>query len=177
MKRVVITINRQYGSGGKTIGYMLAEKLGIPCYSREILQRASEESGINESMFNARDERLKRLPKFLLSTNVYSGELLPPESKEFTSDENLLKDDPDMISVYVHADHDFQMKSALERVSMSEKEMEKYIERTNKYRSDFYHYHTGRSWDDAENYDLCINSGKLGFEKTVELIESYIKIK
>ena len=140
MKRVVITINRQYGSGGKTIGYMLAEKLGIPCYSREILQRASEESGINESMFNARDERLKRLPKFLLSTNVYSGELLPPESKEFTSDQNLfnyeaeiikkyaaegscvligrcadfvLKDDPDMISVYVHADHDFQMKSAL----------------------------------------------------------------
>lgn len=89
----------------------------------------------------------------------------------------VLKDDPDMISVYVHADHDFQMKSALERVSMSEKEMEKYIERTNKYRSDFYHYHTGRSWDDAENYDLCINSGKLGFEKTVELIESYIKIK
>ena len=170
----------------------------------EILQRASEESGINESMFNARDERLKRLPKFLLSTNVYSGELLPPESKEFTSDQNLfnyeaeiikkyaaegscvligrcadfvLKDDPDMISVYVHADHDFQMKSALERVSMSEKEMEKYIERTNKYRSDFYHYHTGRSWDDAENYDLCINSGKLGFEKTVELIESYINIK
>lgn len=165
---------------------------------------ASEESGINESMFNARDERLKRLPKFLLSTNVYSGELLPPESKEFTSDQNLfnyeaeiikkyaaegscvligrcadfvLKDDPDMISVYVHADHDFQMKSALERVSMSEKEMEKYIERTNKYRSDFYHYHTGRSWDDAENYDLCINSGKLGFEKTVELIESYINIK
>ena len=58
----------------------------------------------------------------------------------------VLKDDPDMISVYVHADHDFQMKSALERVSMSEKEMEKYIERTNKYRSDFYHYHTGRSW-------------------------------
>ena len=55
--------------------------------------------------------------------------------------------------------------------------MEKYIERANKYRSDFYHYHTGRSWDDAENYDLCINSGKLGFEKTVELIESYIKIK
>ena len=89
----------------------------------------------------------------------------------------VLKDDPDMISVYVHADHDFQMKSALERVSMSEKEMEKYIERTNKYRSDFYHYHTGRSWDDAENYDLCINSGKLGFEKTVELIESYINIK
>ena len=181
MKRVVITINRQYGSGGKTIGYMLAEKLGIPCYSREILQRASEESGINESMFNARDERLKRLPKFLLSTNVYSGELLPPESKEFTSDQNLFNYEAEIIKKYAAEGScvligrcaDF----VLERVSMSEKEMEKYIERTNKYRSDFYHYHTGRSWDDAENYDLCINSGKLGFEKTVELIESYINIK
>ena len=182
-------------AGRKTRNSMLQQRNPAACLRG---------SGINESMFNARDERLKRLPKFLLSTNVYSGELLPPESKEFTSDQNLfnyeaeiikkyaaegscvligrcadfvLKDDPDMISVYVHADHDFQMKSALERVSMSEKEMEKYIERTNKYRSDFYHYHTGRSWDDAENYDLCINSGKLGFEKTVELIESYIKIK
>ena len=174
----------------------------------EAVERPSGTCWQKNSEFHATAEKScsvpPRLPKFLLSTNVYSGELLPPESKEFTSDQNLfnyeaeiikkyaaegscvligrcadfvLKDDPDMISVYVHADHDFQMKSALERVSMSEKEMEKYIERTNKYRSDFYHYHTGRSWDDAENYDLCINSGKLGFEKTVELIESYINIK
>ena len=171
MKRVVITINRQYGSGGKTIGYMLAEKLEFHA-TAEILQRASEESGINESMFNARDERLKRLPKFIKKYAAEGSCVLIGRCADF-----VLKDDPDMISVYVHADHDFQMKSALERVSMSEKEMEKYIERTNKYRSDFYHYHTGRSWDDAENYDLCINSGKLGFEKTVELIESYIKIK
>ena len=80
-----------------------------------------------------------------------------------------------MISVYVHADHDFQMKSALERVSMSEKEMEKYIERTNKYRSDFYHYHTGRSWDDAENYDLCMDAVRLGVDKTAEMIADYVK--
>ena len=71
MKRVVITINRQYGSGGKTIGYMLAEKLGIPCYSREILQRASEESGINESMFNERDERLKSIQRGSLSVGRF----------------------------------------------------------------------------------------------------------
>ena len=89
----------------------------------------------------------------------------------------VLKDDPDMISVYVHADHDFQMKSALERVSMSEKEMEKYIERTNKYRSDFYHYHIGRSWDDAENYDLCINSGLIGIDGAVKLIRQFVELK
>ena len=80
-----------------------------------------------------------------------------------------------MISVYVHADHDFQMKSALERVSMSEKEMEKYIERTNKYRSDFYHYHTGRSWDDAENYDLCINTSGANIEDLVKVIAKLVK--
>ena len=86
MENIIITIARQYGSGGKTIGYMLAKELGIPCYSREILEKASEESGINVVLFNQADEKLKRSPKFLLSTNVYSGELLPPESREFTSD-------------------------------------------------------------------------------------------
>ena len=96
MKRVVITINRQY-EGWKDHRVYAGRKTGIPCYSREILQRASEESGINESMFNARDERLKRLPKFLLSTNVYSGELLPPESKEFTSDQNLFNYEAEII--------------------------------------------------------------------------------
>lgn len=204
MKRVIVTINRLYGSGGKTIGYMLADALGIPCYSREILQRASEESGINESLFNKTDERLRRTPKFLLSKNIYSGELLPPESSDFTSDQNLfnyeadiikkyaeegscvligrcadfvLKEHPDMVSVFIHAEHEFLMEQALERVSMSPKEMERYIERINKYRSDYYRYYTGREWEDAGNYDLCIDSGKIGFEKTVDVIKAYLEVR
>jgi hypothetical protein len=61
--------------------------------------------------------------------------------------------------------------------SMTEKEMQKYIEKTDQYRGDFYRYHTGHEWVDARNYDLCLNSGKLGFEKCVEEIKAYIKVR
>lgn len=204
MENVIITIARQYGSGGKTIGYMLAKKLGIPCYSREILEKASEESGINVTLFNQADEKLKRSPKFLLSTNIYSGELLPPESKEFTSDQNLfnyqakvikdlaeksscvligrcadfvLRDSSNVVSVFVHASPEFNMERALERSSMTRREMEKFIARTDKYRGDYYKYYTGREWSDARNYDLCLNSERLGFEGSVEAIESYLQVR
>lgn len=89
----------------------------------------------------------------------------------------ILKDYPNVLSVFVHADEEFCLKCAMERNSMSEKEMLRYIERTDKYRSDYYFYHTGKKWADARNYDLCLNSGKLGFEKCVEEIEAYAKIR
>ena len=204
MENIIITIARQYGSGGKTIGYMLAKELGIPCYSREILEKASEESGINVVLFNQADEKLKRSPKFLLSTNVYSGELLPPESREFTSDQNLfnyqakvikdlaaqsscvmigrcadfvLKDSSNVVSVFVHASPEFNLQQALERSSMTPREMEKFIARTDKYRGDYYKYYTGREWSDARNYDLCINSGRLGFERSTEVIKDYLRVR
>ena len=191
MKRVVITINRQYGSGGKTIGYMLAEKLGIPCYSREILQRASEEvvlmrvcsmhemnawkgyrnscyppTYIAENSFHRKAKNLHQI-RISLTTKLRS---LKIRSRRFLRIDRTMR----WLCLKRRSGYDqrirscrsrFPDESALERVSMSEKEMEKYIERTNKYRSDFYHYHTGRSWDDAENYDLCINSGKLGLRR------------
>jgi hypothetical protein len=69
------------------------------------------------------------------------------------------------------------MVQAMERNDMSEKEMEKYIAKIDKYRGDFYHYYTGRVWSDARNYDLCLNSEKLGFEKCVEEIRAYIDVR
>ena len=89
MDNIVITIARQYGSGGKTIGAMLARDLGINCYSREILKMASEESGINERLFGQADERVKIASWFKVLKKPYEGELLPPESSGFVSDENL----------------------------------------------------------------------------------------
>ena len=204
MEHVVITIARQYGSGGKTIAAMLAQKLGINFYSREILKMASEDSGINEQLFGMSDEKLRRAGWLRTLSRPYDGELLPPEDKEFTSDDNLfnyqakvikelaqkescvivgrcanyiLRDQPNMLSVFIHADSSFCLERALERNSLSEKEMQRYIERTDKYRSDFYRYHTGHSWTDARYYDLCLDSGKIGFEKCVEEIISFAKIK
>ena len=201
---IVITMARQYGSGGKTIGAMLAKELGINCYSREILRMASEESGINERLFGMSDEKMKGAGWFKILSRPYDGELLPPEDKDFVSEENIfnyqakiikdlaekescvivgrcadyvLKDNPNVVSVFVHADEKFCLDRAMERNSMTEKEMKKYIEKTDKFRGDFYRYHTGHEWADARNYDLCLNSGKLGFQKCVEEIKAYIKIR
>ena len=204
MEKVIITIARQYGSGGKTIGQMLANDLGIPFYSREILRLASDDSGIREELFNQADEKLRSNPLFGASKKVYTGGLISPESDDFVSSENLfnyqakvskelaekgscvivgrcadfvLKDRADVVSVFVHAPADYCMERAMERNDMSRKEMEKFIAKTDKYRGDFYHYYTGNVWNDARNYDLCLNSSKLGFEKCVEEIKAYIKVR
>ena len=89
MENVVITISRQYGSGGKTIAAMLAQKLGVNCYSREILKMASEDSGINEQLFGMSDEKIRHARWLRTLSRPYEGELLPPEDKEFVSDDNL----------------------------------------------------------------------------------------
>lgn len=204
MDNTVITIARQYGSGGKTIGAMLAKRLGVNCYSHEILRLASEDSGINERLFGQTDERLKISSWFKPLKRPYEGGLITPDSSEFTSDQNLfnyqakimkelaetescviigrcadyvLKDYPRVLSVFIHADKQFCLDRAMERHSMTVREMEKYIEKTDKERADFYKYYTGREWTDARNYDLCLDSGKLGFEKCVEEIISYMKIR
>jgi cytidylate kinase len=204
MEKVIITIARQYGSGGKTIGQMLAKDMGIPFYNREILRMASDDSGIREELFNQADEKLRSNPLFGASKKVYKGELITPDKGDFVSDENLfnyqakvikdlaekgscvivgrcadfvLKDRPDVVSVFVHAPKDYCMARAMERNSMTEREMEKFIAKTDKYRGDFYHYYTGNVWSDARNYDLCLNSEKLGFEKCVEEIKAYIDVR
>jgi len=204
MKNIVITIARQYGSGGKTIGEMLAKDLGISCYGREIIKMASEDSGISEQLFSRMDEQLDVGLFKKLTKNIYSGKLVPPESHGFVSEKNLfnyqakiikgladqescviigrcadfvLQDYENVASIFIHADEQFLMDRAMERNSMTTKEMKRHIEKINKHRSDFYKYYTGCDWSDARNYDLCINSTKLGFEKCVEEIKSYLKIR
>ena len=204
MENIVITIARQYGSGGKTVGKMIADELGIPFYSRDILRLASEDSGISEGLFGEADEKLKKNPLLRLTKNVYDGALIPPESDGFVSDRNLfnyqakiikqlaetescvivgrcadfvLRDYPNVMSVFVHADEEFCFERAMERNSMTPREMKKFITKVDKYRGDYYRHYTGRDWTDARNYDLCLNCGKLGFEKCREEILAYRKVR
>ena len=204
MENIVITISNTRSSVGKTIGAMLAKELGVNCYSREILRMASEDSGINERLFGMSDEKIRKAGWFRILNRPYEGQLLPPEDRDFVSDDNLfnyqakvikelasketcviigrcadyvLKDYPNVVSVFIHADRKFCLARSMERHSMTEKEMQKYIEKTDRYRADFYEYHTGHKWADARNYDLSLNSAKLGFEKCVEEIRSYMKIR
>lgn len=203
MDHVVITIARHFGSGGKTIGKMLSEDLGIGFYEKEIIRMASEDSGIREELFNQADERLKRTPLFA-KTREYRGELISPKSDGFVSDRNLfnyqakiireladrescviigraadyvLKGNPNVVSVFVHASREYCVRQAVERRAYVGKDVEKFVEKTDKYRSDFYRYYTGQEWTDARNYDLCLNSERLGFEGTMKAIEAYIKTR
>ena len=89
MKKVVFTIARQYGSGGKTVGKMLADELGIPFYNEEILQMASDESGIRIELFNQADEKLRNNPLFASQTRIYKGGLITPDKGDFVSPDNL----------------------------------------------------------------------------------------
>ena len=87
--KVVITIARQYGSGGRTVGEMLSKDMGIHYYDKELIKLASEESGINERLFVNADEKIKMTKLFKMVKNIYTGQLIPPESDDFVSDKNL----------------------------------------------------------------------------------------
>lgn len=203
MKNIVITIERQYGSGGKSIGKSLAERLNIEYYNHDIITLASEASGIDEALFAKVDEKLVNNNIFKFK-KIYTGDLLAPGSDNFTSDSNLfnvqadtikklaehescviigrcanyiLKDYENVVSVFVHANDEFCQNRIRERVSLEEKDIPKFIEKTNKYRNDYYKYHTGHEWFDLRAYDLCLDSGKLGFEKCVDEILAYIKVR
>ena len=203
--QLIITLGREFGSGGKEVGEKLAERLGIKLYDKELLQQAAKESGFCEEIFENHDEKptnsfLYSLVMDTYSVNGYSSAPfldMPLNHKVFLAQfdtikkiaanescvivgrcaDYVLKENPNVVSVFIHADKKFCLERALERNSMTEKEMQKYIEKTDRFRGDFYRYHTGNEWADARNYDLCLNSGKLGFQKCVEEIKSYIKIR
>ena len=202
--KIVITIGRQYGSGGRTIGQMLSEKLGIHYYDKELLKLASEDSGINEALFVGADEKLKSTRLFKIAHSVYHGELIPPESDDFVSTQNLfnyqakiikkladeesciiigrcadfiLKDYDNVLSVFIHAPHDYCMEQAAKKHSMSPKELERFIAKTDKHKAEYYKYYTGREWTDARNYDLCLDSSKLGVDRCVEEIVAYMHVR
>lgn len=177
MDNIVITIARQYGSGGKTVGKMLSERLGYHYYDKELVKLASDESGISEALFVNADEKIKNTKLFSIMRNAYSGELIPPESDDFTSTDNLfnyqakvicglaesgesciiigrcadyvLKEYDNVLSVFVHAPADFCLEQASKLHNMSERELERFIQKTDKHRAGYYKYHTGREWTDA----------------------------
>ena len=206
MKKTVITIARSYGSGGKTLGNLLAKDLGINCYSREILRMASDESGINEALFGEVDEKMKKSPLLLniLKKNPYKGGVLPPESSDFVSDDNLfnyqakvikdlaaqesciiigrcadyvLKDHDNCVHVFVCGDMDSKVQRMMHSYSLEESAAVERIKETDKQRKKYYSYYTGGDWESASNYDLCLNTGNMSIEEAAEQILFYLKQK
>ncbi|SEU23644.1 Cytidylate kinase-like family protein [Lacrimispora sphenoides] len=204
-KYFAIAITRTCGSGGGSfIGKKLAADYGIDVYDRKLLRLASEDSGINEVIFANADENTKKTFLYRASRRVYSGEVIPKESGNFLSDQNLfnyqakvlqellhhesyvcigraadfvLRDEPNVVSVYLDAPYEFRLKREMERQGISEQEAARYIDRLDKYRNSYYMYHTGRQWKNPENYDLCLNTESLGLDHCVELIKKFMELK
>ena len=199
MGNVVITIARQYGSGGRTIGRMLQDALDIRYYDKDIIHMASEDSGILEELFGRVDEYSSAKKPLFGKNGIYTGELVSPGSKDFTSDENLfayqakiirhladtrscviigrcanyvLKDYPNVLKVFISADMDFRLKQASAIQSMETRELERFLRKDDRRKEDYYRRYAGKSWTDVTQYDLCLDSGKLGFDRCVEIIKA-----
>lgn len=204
MEKFAIAITRTCGSGATSISKMLGERLGINIYDRNLLRLASDESGINEELFAKADEHMKKSLLYKVSQRVYKGELIGPDSDDFTSNENLfnyqakvlkelaeneslicigraadfiLKDNPRLITIFIHAPLENCIKREMELTGFNAEKAQQYIIKTDKYRREFYKYHTGREWESPYNYDLCLNTGVFTYEQCVDIILNYIKTR
>ena len=200
MDHYVITIARQYGSGGRTIGQRLSRDLGIAYYDKDIIRLASDDSGIHQELFGRVDEYSSAKPPiFGAKSGVYSKELIPPQDKNFTSDENLFnyqakiirelatKEDcviigrcanlildvsefQNVLRVYVHASWDFRVQEAMQKMGGSQKDIEKFLHKDDKRKMEFCQRYTGKEWTDPSYYDMYLDSSVLGFDGVYEQI-------
>ena len=200
MDNRVITIARSYGSGGLRMGRLLAKELGYEYYDREILRIASDESGINEELFSQVDEN-RRMPLFRIAREVYTGEVIPPDSDDFISNENLfryqakiirelaatrncvivgrcanfiLRGRENVINVFVSAPVVDCVRRVMENDGLTLEEAEKKIKKIDKRRADYFKYFTGRQWHDAALYDLCLNTGHMSDQRCVDVVRAYM---
>lgn len=205
MYHYVITIARGFGSGGKEIGSKLANRLHIPCYENQILKMASEKSGLHEKLFRDVDEKLRgSYLRNWLKSKPFPMEASPTE-KKFTSDINLyyiqaeiieelartqsciiigkcadvvLSTFPNVVSVYIEAPEADCVASIMRKLQVPQERARELIRKTDKYRSDYYKYYShGKDWENPDNYDMILNSAKIGRDRCVDVIESYVKIK
>lgn len=193
---MIITIGRQHGSSGREIARLLAEKLNYKCYDKEIVDEAANHSDFSRDLIDAFDE--KRMSAFILHAGGYGLNEnfrlnMQVVSAQFEAMRNIaekgncifvgrcadyiLRDHDDLISVFILGDMDERLKCLERRQGLDEVEARKKIKEVDKDRSSFYRYYSDQTWGDAQNYDMCINSSKLGVEGTVQTILSYIKAR
>lgn len=210
-KQYVIVIGRKYGSGGRAIGQILADKLGIPLYDKTILGMVAQEQNISDARLREMDEylnahRFKNIglqakkalfnPGNLFETNP-EGIIDREKVFEWQSDvirrlaekgpciivgrcaDHVLRDDPGLISLFITAPlkvREARIKELYPDIPQEKKQTyRQYINQTDRLRSHYYNYHTGRDWGDIANYELVVDSSKLGIEETARFLEHYIR--
>ena len=182
-KHIVITISREYGSGGRFVGRLVAEKLGLPFYDKELISLSAKESGLSEEYVKMTDEKKKSASY----TNNNDDRLFIAEQKVIEKlaksscvivgrcADYILKDNKDAIKIFLYSDSKSKEKRAIKYYGLNSKTALRKRDKINKERSKHYKFYTNREWKDFSNYDLSFNVDKYGVEKTAENIINIIE--
>lgn len=203
-KKIIITIGRQYGSGGAEVGKKLGQKLGIEVYDKEILKMTSEESGIRESYFHLADERAGKKLLYKIIQSMVPENTNPSLGNDLVSADNLfrfqssvirklaqeqscvfigrcaehvLAGTENLVRIFIYADMDARFERIKAKGYYEEEDIIKNIKRMDKERREYHNYFTGKDWEALENYDLILNSSQIGTDGCVECIVDYLKVR
>lgn len=182
-KHIVITISREYGSGGRFVGKLVSKKLGIPFYDKELISLSAKESGLSEqyieeidqkkksaTYINNNDDRLFIAEKEVINNLAKKSCVIVGRCADY-----ILKDNKDTVKIFLYSDSKSKEKRAIKYYGLNEKNALKEIEKINKERAKHYKFYTDREWKNFDNYDFAFNVDKYGVEKTADNIVEIIK--
>lgn len=201
----IITIGREFGSGGHQIGVELAKELGIPCYDKELLERAAKDSGLCKDLFVSQDEKptgsfLFSLVMDTYSTNRYTSNLfsdMPLNQKVFLAQFETIKKiaengpcvligrcadyalefNKNLLSIFLHASMDIRIRRTAALYDITSARAREKITKVDKSRASYYNYYTNKKWGSVESYHLMIDTGLYGINGTIEMIKKAVELK
>lgn len=199
---IVISVGRQFGCKGRVVGKLIAEHFGFKFYDAELINLAAREIGFSPEFFEKSDEK-PRMPEFFqnvgqlflgttdnASSDNYlsSGKMFEIQSeaiKHVAEKSNcvimgrcsdyVLRNNPNLLSIYLSAPMDFRIKCVMERDGLSQEDAQKKIDKTDKKRATYYNYYTDKEWGHSLSYDLCIDVSLIGVEATADYICQFIE--
>ena len=186
----IVTISRQFGSGGRTVGKQLAARLGIPCYDQELIEKLAEASGFTPEMVAKQQEAspYSRHWAFALSESQFMGTSIQDQlwqlQRQIILDladkescvivgrcaDVILKDHADCLTAFIHAQKDKRARRIVEVYGETEVAIDKRIRDKDKRRAVYYEFYTGQTWGLAENFHLALDSGELGIDTCVAIL-------
>lgn len=192
MKHRIITISREFGSGGRTIGKLAAQRLGIPCYDQELIEKIAEKSGFSKDYIKNTEEASSRGSWFAnaLAGRSFAGSsnqdyLWAVQRKTILElaeqgpcvivgrcADYILKEYADCLTVFIHADLEKRMERIVQQYGETDTAPEKRLRDKDRRRATYYHFYTDMEWGAAKNFHIALDSGALGLEKCVDLITS-----
>lgn len=201
-KHMIITIGRQFGSGGREIGRGLAEQFDIPFYDKELIVASAKKSGLSETMFENVDEQAANSLLYSLVLGAYAPTAgmtgMPPLSinetlfqvqsdviKELAQEgscvivgrcaDYILRNRTDCVNLFIHAPMPERIKRAVSKYDVAQEKAEDVIHKTDKKRANFYNYYSGQKWGEAKNYHLSLDSSLLGIEGSISALKAVIE--